>query len=87
QPEVRRYPVGRWMVMGLLVILFITGIYNSLAAQWEQAVNFGVGRGVQLVDPDGMNRMPVWPLQGESTVNFTLYPLTPADFARRMATY
>jgi uncharacterized protein YfaS (alpha-2-macroglobulin family) len=42
---------------------------------------------VQIVDPSGLNRMPIWPGTGATTVNFALYPLTPTDFVKRMASY
>lgn len=86
-PQVCRTPLGRWMVTGVLIMLLITLVSYSSRAQWEQTINFGIGRGVQLVDPSGLNRMPVWPVQGDSTIDFALYPLSPADFAQRMATY
>lgn len=80
-------PFLRPLVAIAIVALFVTVLHYGLAAQWDQGLNFGVGQGVQLVDPSGLNRMPIWPTLGETTVDFTLYPLTPSDFARRMATY
>lgn len=77
----------RWMTALIFVLTLFMLLRHALSAQWEQGLNFGVGRGVQLVDPGGRNRMPIWPGLGETTVTFTLYPLTPGDFVQRMATY
>jgi uncharacterized protein YfaS (alpha-2-macroglobulin family) len=76
------------MVALALVLLAVLLSRLSLSAQWwEEGPEFGWGRGVHQVDPAGRNRMPIWPGQGNITVDFTLYALTPDDFARRLATY
>lgn len=77
----------RWVAVLAFVLAFGALLRYSLSAQWDQGLNFGVGRGVQIVDPGGLNRMPIWPGTSVTTVNFTLYPLTPADFVKRMASY
>ena len=80
-------PVGRWVTALALVTLLMGLLRYSLAAQWGQGLNFGAGRGVQIVDPSGLNRMPVWPAVGESTVDFALYSLPVDTFVKRMATF
>ena len=77
----------RWLALLTFVLAFVALLRYSLIAQWDQGLNFGVGRGVQIVDPSGLNRMPIWPGTAATTVNFTLYPVTPTDFVKRMATY
>ncbi|MCE7981390.1 MAG: hypothetical protein DYG89_09380 [Caldilinea sp. CFX5] len=77
----------RWAAILAFVLAFGALLRYSLSAQWEQGLNFGIGRGVQIVDPSGLNRMPIWPGTSATTVNFALYPLTPSDFVKRMATY
>ena len=77
----------RWMTVFALVLVSIITLRYSLSAQWEQSLNFGAGRGVQIVDPSGLNRMPVWPGIGNMTVDYTLYPLTANDFVKRIASY
>ncbi|MFN8441455.1 MAG: MG2 domain-containing protein [Caldilineaceae bacterium] len=79
--------IFRWLIALAFVIAAGFGLRLSLSAQWNNGVNFGAGRAVQIVDPSGSNRMPIWPGQGNVIVDFTLYPLTPADFAKRMTTY
>ncbi|MFQ5856572.1 MAG: MG2 domain-containing protein [Anaerolineae bacterium] len=49
------------------------------------AINFGYGPPVQLVDPDGRNAVEFWPGYPRITINFALYALEPADFTRRYA--
>jgi uncharacterized protein YfaS (alpha-2-macroglobulin family) len=77
----------RWAAVLTFVLTLGALLRYSLIAQWDQGLNFGVGRGVQIVDPSGLNRMPIWPGTAATTVNFTLYPVTPTDFVKRMATY
>ncbi|MFQ5343612.1 MAG: Ig-like domain-containing protein, partial [Anaerolineae bacterium] len=49
------------------------------------AINFGYGAPVQLVDPAGRNAVEFWPGYPRITINFALYALEPADFTRRYA--
>ncbi|MBX2999258.1 MAG: hypothetical protein KF893_12160 [Caldilineaceae bacterium] len=78
----------RWFAALAFVVCVVMATRLSLSAQWwGEGPNFGWGRGVQQVDPSGYNRMPLWPGQGTVTIDFTLYPLTPVEFVRRMAIY
>jgi alpha-2-macroglobulin len=78
----------RWLVVFAFVFLVTLALQLSLSAQWwGEGANFGWGRGVQMVDPAGRNRMPIWPGQGTVTVDFALLPLAPMDFVKRMANY
>lgn len=86
-PPSRLRFLWRWTAVLTLIVFFGVLLRHSLAAQWAQGLNFGVGRGVQLVDPSGLNRMPIWPGTSATTVNFALYPVTPAEFVKRLATY
>ncbi|MFQ5595548.1 MAG: alpha-2-macroglobulin, partial [Anaerolineae bacterium] len=49
------------------------------------AINFGYGAPVQLVDPAGRNAVEFWPGYPRITIDFALYALEPADFTRRYA--
>lgn len=86
-PTVTLRTLGRWAVIIMLVVTLSAWLRHSLVAQWTQGLNLGTGRGVQLVDPSGLNRMPIWPGTSATTVNFALYPLTPDKFVKRVATY
>jgi len=83
----RYRPFWRWAIALIGVVCVGALLRYSLLAQVEQGLTFGAGRGVQIVDPSGLNRMPLWPGLGNTTVDFALYPLPPSDFAKRMATY
>lgn len=86
--SLRRSVNWRGTAILLFVLLIVMGTRLSLSAQWwGEGPNFGWGRGVHMVDPGGRNRMPLWPGQGNVTVDFVLYPLTTVDFVKRVATY
>lgn len=87
RPTLRLRFIWRWMAVLTLLVFFGLLLHHSLAAQWAQGLNFGVGRGVQIVDPTGLNRMPIWPGTNATTVDFALYPLPAAEFVKRLATY
>lgn len=69
--------------VGLLAIL-VLGLRGGAAAQ-TNAISFGYGRGIQMIDPDGLNRAPIWVNTPNVTVNYSLFPLAPADFTERYA--
>lgn len=77
----------RWTTVLITVVLLGALLRYSLRAQFDQGLNFGAGQGVQIVDPSGLNRMPLWAGSSPTTVDFTLYALSPTDFVKRMATY
>ncbi|MEZ4861874.1 MAG: MG2 domain-containing protein [Caldilineaceae bacterium] len=73
----------------LLCLLAGVGAWSALPtrAQWQR-MNFGYGRGLQIVDPAGHNQIPFWFYDGAGqTVKFTLYRLTTPDFLSRYAVY
>ena len=49
----------RWAIALIVVLCLGVLLRYSLSAQFEQGLSFGTGRGVQIVDPSGLNRMPI----------------------------
>ena len=86
-PTLRPRRFWRGIAVLTLIVCFGSLLRHSLAAQWGQGLNFGTGRGAQLVDPSGLNRMPIWPGPSATTVTLALYPLAPDNFVKRVATY
>lgn len=81
---------SRWQTIGLsffvTAVLLAVGLWNvPFSAAQSSGISFGYGSGVQVVDPDGLNRAPIWVTQPGTTVDFALHPLAPAEFIQRFA--
>ncbi|MEM7536185.1 MAG: MG2 domain-containing protein [Chloroflexota bacterium] len=52
----------------------------------NQPMSFGYDRGIQFIDPDGLNYVPFWSVNG-GTVDFTLYELPVGQFLNNYQIY
>lgn len=67
------------------VVLDTDYTWSFTTRQVSDTINFGYGLPIQLVDPDGRNRVRFWPGYPRIRVNFALYELPVSDFAARYA--
>ncbi len=73
-------------LFGPVAILLVAMLWGAAATTAQSnSLSFGYSAGVQVVDPDGLNQVPIWLTQPNMTVDFALYTLTPEDFIDQVA--
>ncbi|MFN8489692.1 MAG: MG2 domain-containing protein [Caldilineaceae bacterium] len=84
---IRSQHLFKFGATGIFVLAILISTFARSAAQFN-LLSFGYDRAIQIIDPDGLNRMPFW-INGNVTnltVDFTLYRLESPDFVRRYTT-
>jgi len=81
EARLRRKPGFRFLLTSFLTltILGINLFHLYSASAQSDPISFGNGRGIQMIDPDGLNTVPFWNFRG-GAVEFTLYDLPTARF-------
>ncbi|MCB0131565.1 MAG: hypothetical protein KDD78_11975, partial [Caldilineaceae bacterium] len=70
--------------LGLAVsLLALFAMVAMRVGAQELTLSFGIGPGIQLVDPTGRSQMPI-SVRTSDPVDFALYPLTDAEFMARV---
>ncbi|MDM8521330.1 alpha-2-macroglobulin family protein [Anaerolineales bacterium HSG6] len=74
------------MIMAVSIVSLTLWSAPPLSAtprQQQNQLSLGDGIPIQLIDPSGLNQVQFWATASTTPIDFTLYSLTPAEFATR----
>ncbi|MDM8529074.1 alpha-2-macroglobulin family protein [Anaerolineales bacterium HSG24] len=70
-------------IMVVSIVSLLLWSAPPLSATQQGQLSFGDGIPIQLVDPTGLNQVQFWATDSTTPIEFSLYSLTPAEFATR----